>query len=144
MTVQNTTSDKPTGNDIERYRANYLSEREGVYLYSKLAEVESDAHLAELYRRLAAIEQRHADLWKDYLSRANATSPTYTPGWRVRTLLWLARRLGTGAVLSTVSSMEQQAVSEYDALGAGLPDRCSPSLRAGTARRAAMNYAPPC
>ena len=48
MTVQNTTSDKPTGNDIERYRANYLSEQEGVYLYSKLAEIESDAHLAEL------------------------------------------------------------------------------------------------
>jgi vacuolar iron transporter family protein len=125
MTVQNTTSDKPTGNDIERYRVNYLSEQEGVYLYSKLAEVESDAHLAELYRRLAAIEQRHADLWKDYLSRANATSPTYTPSWRVRTLLWLARRLGTGAVLSTVSSMEQQAVSEYDvqpeAVNVGLP-----------------------
>jgi len=125
MTVQNTTSDKPTGNDIERYRANYLSEQEGVYLYSKLAEIESDAHLAELYRRLAAIEQRHADLWKDYLSRANATSPTYTSSWRIRTLLWLARRLGTGAVLSTVSSMEQQAVSEYDAqpeaVNAGLP-----------------------
>src|SRR5438874_8604980 len=125
MTVQNTTNDKPTGNDIERYRANYLSEQEGVYLYSKLAEIESDAHLAELYRRLAAIEQRHADLWKDYLSRANATSPTYTPSWRIRTLLWLARRLGTGAVLSTVSSMEQQAVSEYDAqpeaVNAGLP-----------------------
>ena len=125
MTVQNTTSDKPTGNDIERYRANYLSEQEGVYLYSKLAEIESDAHLAELYRRLAAIEQRHADLWKDYLSRANATSPTHTPSWRIRTLLWLARRLGTGAVLSTVSSMEQQAVSEYDAqpeaVNAGLP-----------------------
>jgi VIT1/CCC1 family predicted Fe2+/Mn2+ transporter len=125
MTVQKTTSDKPTGKDIERYRANYLSEQEGVYLYSKLAEIESDAHLAELYRRLAAVEQRHADLWKDYLSRANAASPTYTPSWRIRTLLWLARRLGTGAVLSTVSSMEQQAVSEYDAqpeaVNAGLP-----------------------
>ena len=125
MTVQNTTSDKPTGSDIERYRANYLSEQEGVYLYSKLAEVENDAHLAELYRRLAAIEQRHADLWKDYLSHADATSPTYTPGWRIRMLLWLARRLGTGAVLSTVSTMEQQAMSEYDAqpeaVNAGLP-----------------------
>jgi vacuolar iron transporter family protein len=125
MTVQNTTSDKPTGSDIERYRANYLSEQEGVYLYNKLAEVESDAHLAELYRRLAAIEQRHADIWKDYLSRADATSPTYTPGWRIRALLWLARRLGTGAVLSTVSAMEQQAMSEYDAqpeaVNAGLP-----------------------
>ena len=125
MTVQNTTSDKPTGNDIKRYLANYLAEQEGVYLYSKLAEIESDAHLAELYRRLAAIEERHADLWKDYLDHANATSPTYTPGWRIRTLLWLARRLGTGTVLSTVSSMEQQAMSEYDAqpeaVNAGLP-----------------------
>lgn len=115
MTVQHTTNDKPTGNDIERYRANYRSEQEGVYLYSKLAEIESDAHLAELYRRLAAIEQRHANLWKDYLSSADATSPTYTPSWRIRALLWLGRRLGTGAVLSTISSMEQQAVNEYDA-----------------------------
>ena len=32
MTVQNSTSDKPTGNDIERYRVNDLSEQEGVYL----------------------------------------------------------------------------------------------------------------
>ena len=125
MSMEKITSDKPTGNDIELYRANYLSEQEGVYLYSKLAEIESDTHLAELYRRLAAIEQRHADLWKDYLDRANATSPTYTPSWRIRTLLWLARRLGTGAVLSTVSSMEQQAMNEYDtqqeAVNAGLP-----------------------
>src|SRR5437763_15533022 len=125
MTVENTTSDKPTGKDIERYRANSLSEQEGVYLYSKLAEIESDAHLAELYRRLAAIEQRHADLWKEYLGRAGATSPSYRPNWRIRTLLWVARRLGTGAVLSTVSSMEQQAITDYDtqpeAVNAGLP-----------------------
>src|SRR5437763_3896110 len=125
MTVQNTTSDKPTGNDIERYRANYLSEQEGVYLYSKLAEVEDDTHLAELYRRLADIEQRHSDLWKDYLTRAGEAPPTYRPNWRIRTLLWVARHLGTGAVLSTVSSMEKNAVSEYDtqpeAVHAGLP-----------------------
>jgi hypothetical protein len=53
MTVQTITSDKPTCNDIERYHANDLSEQEGVYLYSKMAEIERDAHLAELYQRLA-------------------------------------------------------------------------------------------
>lgn len=125
MTVQNSTSEQPQSLEVARYRANYLSEREGVYLYSQLAAIERDAHLAELYRRLAEIEQRHADLWKDYLTRAGATSPTYTPTWRIRALLWLARRLGTGAVLSTVSSMEQQAMNEYDtqpeAVQAGLP-----------------------
>jgi hypothetical protein len=45
MAVKNTTSDKPTSSDVARYRANYLSEQEGVYLYSKLAEIESDTHL---------------------------------------------------------------------------------------------------
>lgn len=123
--MQNSTSDKTQSSDVARYRTNYLSEQEGVYLYSKLAEAESDAHLAELYKRLASIEQRHADLWKDRLSSAGEIPPTYTPNWRIRTLLWLARRLGTGAVLSTVSSMENNAVADYDtqpeAVQAGLP-----------------------
>lgn len=123
--MQNSTSDKTQSSDVARYRTNYLSEQEGVYLYSKLAEAESDAHLAELYKRLASIEQRHADLWKDRLSSAGEIPPTYTPNWRIRTLLWLARRLGTGAVLSTVSSMENNAVADYDtqpeAVQGGLP-----------------------
>ena len=123
--MKNTTGDKPTSSDVARYRTNYLSEQEGAYLYSKLAEVESDTHLAELYRRLAGIEQRHSDLWKNYLTRMGETPPTYTPGWRIRTLLWIARRLGTGAVLSTVSSMEKNAITDYDtqpeAVNAGLP-----------------------
>jgi len=114
MTVQNSASERPQSLEVARYRANYLSEQEGAYLYSQLAAIERDTHLAELYRRLAAIEQRHADLWKEYLTRAGAISPTYTPTWRIRALLWLAMRLGTGAVLSTVSSMEQQVVIEYD------------------------------
>ena len=125
MTMQNSTSDKPKSLDVARYRANYLSEQEGVYLYSKLAEAESDAHLAELYRRIAGIEQRHSDLWKDYLTRAGETPPNYTPNWRIRTLLWIARRLGTGAVLSTVTGMENNAITDYDtqpeAVNAGLP-----------------------
>ena len=77
MEVKNTTSDKPTSSDIARYHANYLSEQEGAYLYNQLAGAESDAHLAELYRRLAAIEQRHSDLWKDYLTSAGETPAAY-------------------------------------------------------------------
>ena len=116
---------EPQSSDTDRYRANYLAEQEGVYLYTKLAELESDAHLAELYRRIAAIEERHAALWKNYLTGAGQPSPVYRPNWRIRTLVWLARRLGTGAVLSTVSSMEKNASTDYDsqpeAASTGLP-----------------------
>ena len=125
MAEKHPTSDQPNGPDVARYRANYLAEQEGIYLYSKLAELESDGHLAELYRRLAAIEQRHSDLWKSRLTSAGETPPTFGPNWRIRTLIWLARRLGTGAVLSTISSMEKRAMTDYDtqpeAVNAGLP-----------------------
>ena len=125
MKPEEATSNNPQAGDTARYRANYLAEQEGVYLYTKLAEVESDAHLAELYRRIAAIEERHSNLWKSYLTGAGQPVPTYKPNWRTRTLVWLARRLGTGAVLSTVSSMETNASADYDsqpeALNAGLP-----------------------
>ena len=125
MTVKETKNGKPAKDDVERYRENYLSEQEGVYLYRMLAEIESDAHLAELYRRIAAIEQRHANIWKGYLEGAGETLPTYTPNWRIRALVWIAKHLGTGAVLSTVSSMENKALHEYDnqseAVNAGLP-----------------------
>jgi vacuolar iron transporter family protein len=169
MAEKHSTSDQPNSRDVARYRANYLAEQEGIYLYNKLAEVESDAHLAELYRHLAAIEQRHADLWKDYLTGAGETPPTYMPNWRTRTLIWIARHLGTGAVLSTISSMEKRAMTDYDtqpeAVTAGLPadERspaclatsslrqkagspvlCSPSLKAVTATRVAMSCAQPC
>jgi VIT1/CCC1 family predicted Fe2+/Mn2+ transporter len=111
--------------DIERYRENYLAEQEGIYLYRMLAEVESDAHLAELYRRIADVEQRHATIWKGYLETAGETLPKYTPNWRIRALLWIAKHLGTGSVLSTISSMESNAMHQYDnqseATSAGLP-----------------------
>lgn len=125
MTTEEVADNTSQSSDLARYRANYLSEQEGVYLYTKLAEVESDAHLAELYRRIASIEERHANLWKNYLTGAGQTLPMYQPNWRVRTLVWLAKRLGTGAVLSTVSSMEKNAVTDYytqpESVSAGLP-----------------------
>lgn len=123
--MKETRNGTPAKDDIERYRENYFSELEGVYLYRRLAELESDAHLAELYRRIADIEQRHATLWKGYLEDAGETPPAYTPNWRIRALLWIAKHLGTGAVLSTVSSMESNAIHAYDnqpeAINAGLP-----------------------
>jgi len=105
---------QPAKSDTERYRENYLGEQEGIFLYQMLAETERDPHLAELYRKIAEIERRHSGVWEDYLRRAGVTPPQYTPNWRIRTLGWLARRFGTGAVLPIVSSMEKEAMDVYD------------------------------
>ncbi len=118
-------SNAPANDAVARYRENYLSEQEGIYLYRMLADMESDARLAELYGRIAETEQRHAKIWQGLLESAGETLPTYAPDWRTRTLLWIAKRFGTGTVLSTISSKENTAVHEYDnqpeAVAAGMP-----------------------
>lgn len=111
--------------DTARYRANYLSEQEGISLYRALAAAEPDSHLAELYRRLAEVETRHAEVWAGYLRQAGTSLPTYRPNWRVRTLVWLAHRFGARLITPIVSSMETASMHDYDtqpeARQAGLP-----------------------
>ncbi len=112
--------------DIERYRANYLAEQEGSELYQSLSKTERDPHLAELYKRMAETEQRHASIWADYLRNAGEPVPTYTTGWRIRMIIWLAKRFGVNSVLPMVSSMESGASHDYDtqpeARAAGMPE----------------------
>jgi VIT1/CCC1 family predicted Fe2+/Mn2+ transporter len=99
---------------IERYRANLRDERESMTLYQILASTERDPHLAMIYSKMAVVEGRHAAVWEDYLREAGAAIVLYTPSWRVRTLGWLAKRFGPGAVLPIVNSMERDAVRAYD------------------------------
>src|SRR5262245_61613176 len=46
--------------DFARYRANLQDEIDSAALYRTLADVEAQPQLAEVYRRLALVEERHA------------------------------------------------------------------------------------
>ena len=89
-----------------------------------MADGADDPRLAELYRRLAATETRHASLWREQLTAAGAAVPS-RPGWRARLLAMLARRFGPGLVASTVATQEATAQGMYDdqpeAAGTSLP-----------------------
>ena len=50
--------------DLPRYRSNLQGEIDGAAVYAALAESEADPKLAEVFRRLAAIEQAHGDFWR--------------------------------------------------------------------------------
>ena len=43
----------------------YTDERASALLYETMAQVENDPRLAEVYRRIAKTELRHADKWAD-------------------------------------------------------------------------------
>jgi VIT1/CCC1 family predicted Fe2+/Mn2+ transporter len=90
---------------------NLQGEIDGAALYRALEELESNPSLKELYGRLAASEERHADLWRSKLGDAAPT--LQRPSWRTRLLIALARRFGAGLILPTVASREQADSDRY-------------------------------
>src|ERR1700716_3834142 len=80
--------------DADRYRRNLRSEVDGAALYRVLATAEASAELAEVYRRLASVEDRHAELWRIKLREAGHEPPSIAPGVRVSFLGWMARQFG--------------------------------------------------
>jgi VIT1/CCC1 family predicted Fe2+/Mn2+ transporter len=104
-----------TAEDIARYRANWQDEVDSIALYNVVAEVEPQPQLAEVYRKLAAVEERHAQFWEERLKAAGQPIPARRPGWRSRVLAKLARRFGPRFVLPTIAGLEHADTAGYDA-----------------------------
>jgi vacuolar iron transporter family protein len=96
---------------------NLLDERDGAALYEGLASLERDPERQRSFRELAAGERRHADIWARKLEKAGATLPPERPTSRIRVLIWLARRLGTAAVLPLVLEDEGNDAEKYQLQG---------------------------
>jgi VIT1/CCC1 family predicted Fe2+/Mn2+ transporter len=94
---------------------NLVDEWNGAALYDALADSEKDTRLAEVYRRLASVERRHADRWRKKLEEAGETLPEFRVSWRTKTLGWLAQRFGTRLVLPSVQNLEQADTNKYAA-----------------------------
>lgn len=103
----------PPSPDTGRYRANWQDEIESAALYQAIADGEPQPQLAEVYRRLAAAEEQHAQFWEAQLRAAGQSPPARRLGWRTRTLIALARRFGPQFVLPTISSLEQSDDKGY-------------------------------
>ena len=108
-----------------RYRANLQGEVDGAALYRALADAEADPRLKQVYGRLAAVEEAHAEFWRKQLDRIGARAGRLGLGWRTRALAWLARRFGPQFVLPTINRLEQRDSGQYDAqaeaVAGGLP-----------------------
>ncbi|WP_235209661.1 ferritin family protein [Sphingobium sp. Ant17] len=81
-----------TGTDpgaLPRYRSNLQGEVDGAAVYAALAESEADPKLAEVFHRLAAVEQAHGEFWRKRIEAAAAIfrllppqAHASSPGWR--------------------------------------------------------------
>ena len=94
--------------------ANLKLERDAVVLYDQLAQIEGDPHRAQAFRRIAANERRHAEIWASRLASAGVTvPPAGPPRARVRMIIRLARLLGTRAVADLVRALEGDEEEAY-------------------------------
>jgi VIT1/CCC1 family predicted Fe2+/Mn2+ transporter len=108
-----------------RYTANLQGEVDSAALYRTLAQTEKNPQLSQVYRRLAAIEEVHAEYWKSHIEAIGRRVPKLRPGFRTRALAWLARRFGPAFVLPTIDTLERMDSGTYDAqpeaVAGGLP-----------------------
>ena len=115
----------PEEDPRQRYRANLQGEVDSAALYRTLARTERNPQLAQVYGRLAAIEEAHAEYWKDHIAAIDHHVPKLRPGFRSRALAWLAGRFGPAFVLPTVDTLEHLDSGSYDAqpeaVSGGLP-----------------------
>lgn len=111
--------------DERRYKADLQGEIDSASLYRALADAESDSKTSAVFKKLAAVEDAHAELWRKNLSRIGSAIPSLKPGWRSRMLGFLARRFGPAFVLPTINALEHADSSGYDqqpeAVEHGLP-----------------------
>src|SRR5690242_12807330 len=115
----------PDQEKAERYRSNLQGELDSAALYRTLAESEDTPQMREVYYRLAAIEEKHAALWREQLAKVGESADRYRASLRTRILAWLARRFGAALVLPMVAAIEREDRGMYDdqpeAQAGGLP-----------------------
>jgi VIT1/CCC1 family predicted Fe2+/Mn2+ transporter/rubrerythrin len=91
----------------------YRDERDAAFLYRALAEVERDAERRQLFEKLAAVEDRHAQRWEALFEEAGRPLPAYRTSRRTRLLAALARRFGTSLILPMMLAEEGREVQAY-------------------------------
>src|ERR1700748_623773 len=115
----------PDQDKAKRYRSNLQGELDSAALYRALAESEETPQMREVYRRLAAIEEKHAALWREELANTGASVGRHGASLRTRTLACLARHFGESLLLPMVATIEREDRGMYDdqpeAQAAGLP-----------------------
>jgi VIT1/CCC1 family predicted Fe2+/Mn2+ transporter/rubrerythrin len=97
---------------------NLKLERDATVLYDSLAEIEKDPTRADAFRRIAANERRHAEIWARKLTELGATVPPQEgPRPRVRFIMLVARLFGTKSVADLVMALEGDEEDAYVAQG---------------------------
>lgn len=97
-------------------------EADAAFLYRELAQAERDSSKSQLYLKLAAVEDRHVEVWRRLLAEHSHPTPAPTPSRAARLRAWVARRVGAGVLLPMLLEEEGREVKGYLRLYQNQPD----------------------
>jgi vacuolar iron transporter family protein len=97
-------------------------EADAAFLYRELAQAERDPGRSEIYSKLAAVEDRHVDMWRKLLADNGHAVGVPAPSRGARLRAWLAHRLGSGVLLPMLLQEEGREVKGYLNMYRGSPD----------------------
>jgi VIT1/CCC1 family predicted Fe2+/Mn2+ transporter len=100
-------------NDLERWLESRQEEVDSAWQYRAMVDAEPRTEIADVYRRLAAIEEKHAAFWEERVRSAGRDPGPRAPSFRARAMAWLARRFGAGMILPTVAAGEYADRNQY-------------------------------
>ena len=99
--------------DVHAFEHHWQDEADAAFLYRALAGVEPDAKKRDVYTRLAAVEDRHVEIWGKLLTELGHAPAPFRPTGRARLLAWLGRRFGPGFLLPHLLREEGREVKGY-------------------------------
>lgn len=91
----------------------WRDELNSAFLYAHLSRLERHPQQATALKNLAAIEERHAEVWARQLQDAGQRMPMFKPSNRTRFLVWLARHGDVALVLTHAAKLEQLEANGY-------------------------------
>ena len=101
------------GPDLHAFEHHWQDEADAAYLYRLLANAEPDKRKGDLYRRLAAVEDRHVEIWAALLREHGRDPGPFNPSARTRLLAALCKLFGPGFLLPMLLAEEGREVKGY-------------------------------
>ncbi len=106
-------------------------EADAAFMYRALAEAEKDPSRQDIFRRLAAVEDKHVAQWEKLLRDAGEPITPHRASRRARLISWIARRFGPSTVVPLLLAEEASEVKAYLKLGrdASQPEKMQDAAR---------------
>ena len=105
--------EEPRVQPDQSWDEHYADERDAAWLYRELARADRDRHRADLFEKLAVVEDRHTARWEELFREAGRSLPAYQVSRRTRVLASIARAFGPSSVLPLILAEEGREVQAY-------------------------------